>query len=259
MLILKSFLPSNNKKIGIFPFASTCVREAILKFTDFSVNKQDNNISYNQWGYQNAAKGSNYLIEDSADTLTEINTNIFSNTKSNFIIWSLPKILGTHSGSIIWCRNIEDSKLLKSIISSSKPKMFILILKILSHYNMFFYNLWNKKIYNNVNLNKIELSEIFYKTKQLKSIISDRKRKILLFNSINKNKHILKNNFYPSVIPLEKNKYKTYEKFLKSSFGLRHFLFSNENEYVKVFPLPIHQDISYEKLKEFKECFYDKK
>ena len=92
MLILKSFLPKNNKKIGIFPFASTCVREAILKFTDFSNYKQENNISYNQWGYQNAPKGSSYLIEDSADTLTEINTNIFSNTNANFIIWSYKNI-----------------------------------------------------------------------------------------------------------------------------------------------------------------------
>ena len=92
MLILKSFLPIKNKKIGIFPFASTCVREAILKIADFSLIKQDINISYNQWGYQNAQKGSSYLIEDSADTLVEINTNIFANTKSNFIIWSLPNI-----------------------------------------------------------------------------------------------------------------------------------------------------------------------
>ena len=36
-------------------------------------------------------------------------------------------------------------------------------------------------------------------------------------------------------------------------------LFPNEKNYKLVFPLPIHQDISYEKLKIFKEKLYEKK
>ena len=124
MLILKLFMDNNERKVGIFPYASTCVREAIFKLANFSTLKESYNISYNQWGYQNAEKGKTFLIEDSADTLTEINTNIFQYTQSNFIIWSLPKILGTHTGALIWCREENDSILLKNTIQRNKPSSY---------------------------------------------------------------------------------------------------------------------------------------
>ena len=44
-------------------------------------------------------------IDDCVDSLCEIGTELFP-TSNDFEIWSLPKILGTTSGAVLWCKRI---------------------------------------------------------------------------------------------------------------------------------------------------------
>lgn len=259
MIILNFFSKKNENKIGIFPYASKCVREAVSKIKKPIISTDNEIISYNQWGYRTAYNNKDSILEDSVDTLTDINTNIFKTSKSNFVIWSLPKILGTHTGSIIWCRNKEDSQLIKRFITKHKPKYYLLVLKILSHVNVFFYHRWNVKIYFHPNLTSLENAEIFLKITQLKNIIKDRKKKLKLFQNIFRNTNIFDDCFYPSIIPLDTNDYKKKEQFMKSNCGKRHFFNPITKLYQKVYPLPIHQDVPIKKLEKFKDKFYGKK
>lgn len=260
-LILEKENLNKKELVQIFPYASQCVVEAVgFSSTPYCAiqNYENENykILYNQWGYRNSnlSSSKNY-IDDCADSLVDIDTNIFFDTKSKFIIWSLPKIISSLSGGIIWCKNKEDAVYLNKKIHSNKGSYFLLLIKFLLLYSGSLYKIWNLKIYKNPNLTILETSDIYSRLKNLKEIIEDRKNKIKLFKKYLPIKYELSSKYLPCVIPLTNGDFKKYELFMNSYCGVRHFYDRNKKVFLKTYPLPIHQDVSVSKLLKFKAKF----
>lgn len=245
--------------IGVNKFTSHCVLDSISRIaTPIRWDSKDLNIKkrivYHQWGYY---QNENFLIEtidDSVDTLCDIGTKLFPSSK-NFEIWSLPKILGTSSGAILWCKNDKIAKEIKRIRNLRGGGLFCWILRVLGLINKNFYWLWQGIEVQKGNLSKIELFEISNAIQQWDLIVKDRKKKLdLLWQFAPEwlNKPIDR---LPCVIPLEFNIYKDNYNLQKLGINIRHFEKINNKkiDFVKVFPLPIHQDISIESLIKIKE------
>ena len=197
-------------------------------------------IIYHQWG---VTFNCNYkpLIEDSVDSLYERNTPLFQGG-AKFEIWSLPKILGTTSGGILWCKKEKDAILIRSKINNKKGIIFSWILRLLSYKFSLFYSLWEGTEKGYKGLSRLQINEIFSQIKLWDKVVENRKEKLDIFKKYS----ILNDNNLegrlPSCLPVKTN---ISEKKLDGfgfSTGIRHFL--TETTLEKVFPLPIHQDVS---------------
>jgi putative PLP-dependent aminotransferase (TIGR04422 family) len=104
--------------VGVFPYASHCVLDTISRIStplSGSAEKHANlRVVYHQWGYVQEVSLSPNSIEECVDTLCKVGTTLFPGGGS-FEIWSLPKILGTTSGGVLWCRTLESALAAKKI------------------------------------------------------------------------------------------------------------------------------------------------
>lgn len=107
-----------NRLVGVFPYASHCVLDAVSRIG--TPSPVDNpyifiSIFYHQWGFVQEKNLLKNTIEDCVDTLCVPGVALFPGG-GNFEIWSLPKILGTSSGGVLWCRDestAEEIKILR--------------------------------------------------------------------------------------------------------------------------------------------------
>ena len=238
---------SRKDKLKLFPYASHCVINTISRLTtpvsyDFKSPKE---ICYHQWGITSSLNTSP-IIEDSVDSLYKKNTPLFS-LGANYEIWSLPKILGTSSGGILWCKYESDAIMIRNKIKGKKGIFTSWILRLLSLIFLNFYKFWEGTEYGYKGLTLLQRNEIFFKLKLWDQLIADRKEKIKLFidKSILKNQKI--SGRYPSCLPILTNKNEDEIKKMGFSVGFRHYY--DGERLIKVFPLPIHQDISISFLK----------
>lgn len=101
---------SRGDLVGVFPYASHCVLDAVSRVatplsgpTAVAVALR---VVYHQWGFVQETDLSKNTIEDCVDTLCVPGAAIFPGG-GRFEIWSLPKIIGTTSGAVLWCRDSE--------------------------------------------------------------------------------------------------------------------------------------------------------
>lgn len=98
---------SRHDLVGVFPYASHCVLDSMSRITTPISGPTAKNsplrVVYHQWGYVQEKNLLPNTIEDCVDTLCEIGAELFPGGGA-FELWSLPKILGTTSGGVLWCR-----------------------------------------------------------------------------------------------------------------------------------------------------------
>ncbi len=231
-----------SKKINLYPYASHCVLNTIGRLTNPNPYMSENQIDiiYHQWG---VTFNCNHkpLIEDSVDSLYERNTPLFQGG-AKFEIWSLPKILGTTSGGILWCKKEKDAILIRSKINNKKGIIFSWILRLLSYKFSLFYSLWEGTEKGYKGLSRLQINEIFSQIKLWDKVVENRKEKLDIFKKYS----ILNDNNLggrlPSCLPVKTNISENKLDGFGFSTGIRHFL--TETTLEKVFPLPIHQDVS---------------
>tara|TARA_B110000444_G_C18756891_1_gene555579 strand:+ start:273 stop:1202 length:930 start_codon:yes stop_codon:yes gene_type:complete len=243
-MVLKLRECERKDNIKIFPYASKCVIDAISSISNPSVHDDINNkvkIVYNQWGFINNEVCENRtIIEDSVDTLLLPNNSVFS-LKSDFAIWSLPKIYGTSSGAVLWCSDYADKEKLIQIREKSKPSIMLWFIRILGNFSSFFNKIWSGFAPELPNITRFEVSEIFFALTKLDEIIEDRKSKINLLSDLLPENILIPENILPTVLPIYSFKTDTELKKLGIESGNRHFV--NSKKIIKVIPLPIHQDV----------------
>ncbi len=230
--------------INLFPYASHCVVSAVSRVTNSTPflysNNSDSNLVYHQWGY-NSCEKNNVIIEDSVDSLYEKNTPLFY-SKSDYEIWSLNKILGTSSGAILWCKKMKDAKRIKKKLIKNNSVIFSWFLRILSNKYLKLYKYWEGTEVNYKGISKYQAKEIYNKILSWDSLVLDRKNKI---NYILKNSKLTfkkPKGRLPNVILLNSSVPEKKLNEIGFSPGYRHFY--NGIKLNKVFPLPIHQDVS---------------
>ena len=105
-------------------FSSHCVLEAVAHAgtptpqTDINPNAA---LLYHQWGHSHQAQwpAQVRLIEDAVDSLLLPGCNPCI-SGGDFALWSLPKVLCTQSGGVVFCRHAEDAQALR-VIRAARP------------------------------------------------------------------------------------------------------------------------------------------
>ncbi|UOG47550.1 putative PLP-dependent aminotransferase [Leptospira noguchii] len=238
-----------NDFLGVFPFASHCVLDAISRYTTPLTGKDcrnvNNRIVYHQWGYVqefNLPKGT---IEDCVDTLCIPGARLFLSGGS-FEIWSFPKILGTSSGAVLWCKDGEAAKQIRE--NRDNRKFFPLLqwlLKLLSNYFPIFLGYWQGIEAINGRLSFLQTGELFYNIRNWNRFVEDKLKKIELTKVLLPPWLHLSVDRLPSIIPVELMIDQKKMNEWGITTGIRNFIHEHENgqEYIQVLPLPIHIDV----------------
>jgi len=255
-LILNYLKINKYHKIGLFPYASQCVTDSVSKITTPYFGKESLNsdlrIIYHQWGYVQENMTKHTTIDDCVDSLCVPGTSLFP-SNSNFEIWSLPKIIGSTSGSIIWCRNKRDSLKLKSLRDSSSFS-FQWFLRLLSKKIPFIYDHWNVREYNSPKTSKIQNGEIFFLLKKWDELIQDRKTKLNLLWEFSLKGLQKPKNRLPCIVPIKYDELilnKIKNKFPSGSRMMEKINSDGSRRLLKIIPFPIHQEVDLDWIKGF--------
>ena len=110
--VFVNFFPGET--VRIFPYASQCVVKSINisgKSAATPLPGHRTDVRYHQWGLRKG-EHRDVFMSDCADSFYPIGGAVCK-SNSLFEVWSLPKVLGTTFGAVIWCRDEIDSIALK--------------------------------------------------------------------------------------------------------------------------------------------------
>tara|TARA_B100000963_G_scaffold274789_1_gene243006 strand:- start:2542 stop:3489 length:948 start_codon:yes stop_codon:yes gene_type:complete len=256
-LILNFLKKNRHHKIGLFPYANQCVTDSVSRITTPCFGEESKNcdlrIIYHQWGYVQEKDVKNDTIDDCVDSLCVPGSNLFP-SNSNFEIWSLPKIIGSTSGSVIWCKNKKDSLKLKLLRDSSSYHSFQWCLRLLSKKISFIYDHWNGREYNSPKTSKIQNGEIYFLLKKWDEFIKDRKIKLNFLWEFSVKGLIKPKNRLPCVVPIyydDSILNKIKDKFPSGSRMMEKINYDGSRKLLKIIPFPIHQEVDLDWIKGF--------
>ncbi|MGE5490537.1 MAG: putative PLP-dependent aminotransferase [Actinomycetota bacterium] len=103
--------------IWVPPFSSHCVIDVVGRFgtpTVIPVDIPKAALVYHQWGHRQTAAFpvSCTVIEDAVDTLFKPGNCVFR-CGGRFVLWSLPKTIGSVFGGVVFCADLSDARLLR--------------------------------------------------------------------------------------------------------------------------------------------------
>ena len=243
--------------VGVFPYASHCVLDAVSRVATPLAGPTSINallrIVYHQWGYVQEKNIPENTIEDCVDALCVPGTNLFPGG-GRFEIWSLPKILGVTSGGVLWCRDENTAIRIRSLRDSRSGGGLQWLLRLLARYLKRVYVFWHAEECNGGNISRFQTGEIITAIRKWDEFVDDRRKKLdkvwpLAVDWLSKPTSRL-----PPVVPIE---IKVSEVDVKKSgvtSGFRMFERIPKNgsrELEKLLPIPIHQDVSYTWLDSF--------
>jgi putative PLP-dependent aminotransferase (TIGR04422 family) len=240
---------SRKKFVGVFPNASHCVLESISRIATPSTGKLSYSAAlrliYHQWGYVQEYSLASNTIEDCVDTLCIPGTELFP-SGGKFEIWSIPKILGTTSGGILWCKNKEEALQIKNLRNNHGSSLFQWILRLLSKKYRFLYNYWQGGECVTGRPSIFQTNEIMSAIYNWDNIVIDRKKKLDLAWPLALKGLQKPNQRLPTVVPVECEMEETQLNHLGVTSGYRIFEFIKEDgthKMIKVLPLPVHQEV----------------
>lgn len=200
-LIIQEFW--TEKEISIFQYASQCVVQAIQAagVTPYSRTNFTSEITYNQWGQLDLGCKNPPFIEDSCDTFLPEGASVLR-LGAQFEIWSLPKILHSRFGAVVWCRNFEDAKCLRKtrdkIKGGNLTKKISRNTRNLSKWN---YGIWQMIEFRSYQLSKYEYGSLFKDISKWGLEFKER-QKIIQETSIHLNKRDFKSETQAYVAPV---------------------------------------------------------
>jgi putative PLP-dependent aminotransferase (TIGR04422 family) len=151
------------RELAVFQYASQCVVEAIQAAGVIPLSRTNltSDIVYNQWGNLDIGCITTPFIEDSCDTFLPTGSTTLR-LGAQFEVWSLPKILNSRFGAVVWCRNLEDAEHLIGVRDASKrgiiKKQFLRNFRNLSRWN---YRIWQTSEFQTYSLSKFEYGNLF--------------------------------------------------------------------------------------------------
>ena len=246
--ILRFLKIDRSKEVFVNKWVSHCIFNTIGRYTNISTSfkSPDVALAVHKWGFEQIIppKKNIRIIEDSVDSIILDKNDLFIN-KSEFEIFSLPKIINSVCGGIVVTKNLHFYEFSKKEQMKNKDlgkyqsrRKFEQINKKKTFHTWLYHESMNTFLEYNALLdikNNLKYFEI--------------NKKILLKRTIN-----LKNNFYKiayfskrlgPVIPIKYKLIKNH-KLMNKYFLLRN-IHKNKNQienFEKVYILPIHFKIS---------------
>ncbi len=242
-------------------YSSHCVLEAVSLFATPTPAMCPNvkaALVFHQWGHIHKVNfPSNIeIIEDSADSLLIPGSSVFAIDGSRYVIWSLPKVIGTMSGGVVFCKFPEEAEKLRVIRDSRPSGALQMLLRIIGQRNNYAALYWNGVEASHGVVPLPFRRQIMRKLKEISTLV-DRIADMLYALSPLEAERMISKGRLPSNIPLSVPSWwqEYWGEGRVFTAGLRHFnstrCYPNE-KWVKVAPLPIHCDINVNVLKEVK-------
>jgi len=121
-------------------FSSHCVLESVAHVctpTPVPVDGMAAALVYHQWGIRHTESFDSpvHIIEDAVDALLLPGRNPFR-TRSDFVIWSLPKVLGSLGGGVVFCRKGGDAQSLRLLRNQRGSSLLQALLRWSSKYSI---------------------------------------------------------------------------------------------------------------------------
>lgn len=256
VLTMSAFNLQRSDLVGVPPYASHCVLEAVSRVATLSPGFVAFNpkirLLYHQWGYVQERNVEGVVIEDAVDSLCLPGSKLFP-AGGNFEIWSLPKLLGCSCGGVIWCRNLGDAEKIRYERDKySTGALLQWLLRIVGQFSQRIHLYWAGFEAGAGKLPGIAAGEILSALGRLQKIILDRESKLEIILSFKPAWLRLDSARLPCVLPVEVS-VDTAERLanLGITSGYRHFDRvhpDGRRELIKMFPIPIHQDMPIDKL-----------
>jgi len=236
--------------VGIFPYASHCVLDAIARvatpLSGPTAKLASLRVVYHQWGYVQETDLPSNTIEDCVDTLCIPGATLFPGG-GRFEIWSLPKIVGTSSGGVLWCREKETAVTIRSLLEKRGGGLFPWIIRLLAKKYPRVYGYWQGAEGSLGNVSRLQTGEILAAIYKWKEIVADRQAKLNIVWSLAVDWLQRPIDRLPPVVPLERDIPETIIHELGIASGYRMMeRFNQETEHTmfKTLLIPIHQDTS---------------
>lgn len=236
--------------VGVFPYASHCVLNTIARLatplSEPTHTVPNLRVVFHQWGYRQEILVPPNTIEDCVDTLCVPGANLFP-SGGRFEIWSLPKILGTTSGGVLWCRDEHTAKKLRKV-QLNRPSGFSHgMLRLIGRRFKKAYVYWHGAECILGRLTKFQLGEIVVAINKWDRFVEDREKKLnmvwpFVVDGITKPTERL-----PSVVPINSKLSDGEVHLMGISSGYRmfeEFKGDGSRQLLSVLPVPIHQDVS---------------
>ncbi len=235
--------------VGVFPYASHCVLDSISRIatpsTGVTAYKEDLRVVYHQWSFVQERELASNTIEDCVDTLCTPGTKLFPGG-GDFEIWSLPKIIGTTSGGILWCRTEEKASQVKKIRDRQGSSFFQWILRLLSKNYPSIYNYWQGAESVTGRPSFFQTGEIISAIAKWNDFVQDRRKKLDLVWPLAIKELEKPSDRLPPVIPILSEITETELGQLGISSGYRMFEIVEKDglrRILKVLPLPIFKEV----------------
>jgi len=253
VLALRHFNLTRPDTVALFPYASHCVIDA-TGWVGTPV-PQDHaaqaRIVLHQWGvvHGDARPANDQCVEDAVDTLCAPGTPLMPQ-RGRFEVWSLPKILGTLWGGVLWCRTQEEAQSLRLARDQGFAGFRSWVLRLAAHRFPSLHGLWRGVELGAGRPSRLQCGELALAIKGWDHVWRARMEKeALLAPWRSLNAPAYPNRLGP-VVPLPaEEKIQQMSRELGLLVGYRHIQDST-GVLKRVLPVPIHQDISLEQVSE---------
>lgn len=237
--------------VGLFPYASHCVIESVGRVgspvCDSSAATMPRRVIYHQWGYvQEHARGG-HIVEDAVDSFCLPSAMLFP-AGGDFEVWSLSKLLGSLGGGVLWCRDEAAAATIRARRDGRNSLTTLRwLLRLLSRPCPCLVPFW----YGAESLGGAPpgwaCGDILSGLREWESIIEARRRRLAMFLDV-----------LPPWLPRDDSRLPTAVPVIASesqgqalvalgfSAGFRHFervAQTGDRTLLRVFPIPVHQDV----------------
>lgn len=242
-------------------FSSHCVLEAIAHVctpTPCATGAGDLSAAlvYHQWGHRHEAHfpASVRIIEDAVDSLLLPGQSPFATT-GDFLLWSLPKVLGTQSGGVVFCRLADEAKALRALRNGRPSSALQAFLRWRSKSSALASRYWNGAEALEGELVEPLRRQVLRRLGAIDAMVEER-LSLLAYLSPDLRLSFERDGLLPSNLPLSLPA--DWERVWGSSgpvsSGLRSFNAARSSpggRWVRVAPLPVHIDVSTSQVQAF--------
>lgn len=253
---------NRSDKVGVFPFASHCVLDAVSRIATPAPSCIDVclNVVFQQWGYVQHRDLSMYDVEDCVDSLLIPAGKLFPGHGA-YEIWSFPKILGTSGGGVLWCRSAEVANAICRLRDEHYESSNLLWgLRLLGLHSPLLHTWWQGAEASFGRPSRLQTGEIFVAIDNWNDLVADRQKKLDIVWKLAPYWLEKPLGRLPCVVPVELQEDIDGE-LLAERVGIasgqrmieRPGLFGSF-ELTRVLPIPIHQDVTLAQVIEMMDC-----
>ena len=247
---------SREDRVGVFPFASHCVLDAVCRISTPTQIGRDArlNVVFQQWGYTLHHDLSSSDIEDCVDSLVVPGGKLFPGGGA-FEIWSLPKILGTSGGGVLWCRSSEVANDLRHVRDKHAGASLLWGLRLLGMRSSLLHACWQGAAPAVGRATRLQTGELMAALDSWQEVVNDRLRKLALIQSMAPKWLSFAEDRLPCAVPIVLNErcdgealarkagISSGQRMIEKKWG------DGTGELVRVLPVPIHQDVYVDQLR----------